>query len=345
MATKNKNLSKVKNKAKFTKSTVIKDVKKNKISNEDKLYSSHRKLKLPKYKSFKLQKKIKYHQPKLSSALSVLKKSLKLLNLNKRIYLGILAINLLLLMLLVNNSRNGLDISGLKDSLDSLNPNNGTSVLNIATLFGILVSSSSGSADTANSGAGIYQSIIMIIISISAIWATRQLLAKQKIKVKDSFYKSMTPVIPFVLTLFVIGLQLIPMAIGSWLYSQLIVNGIAVNAIEIAVSSVFIFLLILLSSYMLISSIFAPFIVTLPNMTPMIALRSARQLVKHRRLLVLRKILFLPLFLLVAAAVIMLPFLVYLPAVAEFIFFVISSLGWILSIIYMYNLYRELLNE
>lgn len=343
MVNKNKNTNK--GKVKATKRTVSKDIKKNKFTSEDNLYSSHRKLKLPKYKSFRLQKKIKYHQPKLSTAPAILKKSLTLLKLNKRIYLGILAVNLLLLLVLVNNSRNGLDISGLKDSLDSLNPNNGTSVLNIATLFGILVSSSSGSSDTANSGAGIYQSIIMIIISISSIWATRQLLAKQVIKVKDSFYKSMTPVIPFVLTLFIIGLQLIPMAIGSWLYSQLIVGGIAVNAIEIVISSVFIFLLILLSSYMLISSIFAPFIVTLPNMTPMIALRSARQLVKHRRLIVLRKLLFLPLFLLIAAAVIMLPFLVYLPSVAEFVFFVISSLGWIFSIIYMYNLYRELLNE
>ena len=72
------------------------------------------------------------------------------------------------------------------------------------------------------------------------------------------------------------------------------------------------FFLALLSLYMICSSLFALYIVTLPNVTPMKALRSARQLVLHRRFLVLRKILFMPLALLVLGAIIMIPLIIFL---------------------------------
>ena len=55
---------------------------------------------------------------------------------------------------------------------------------------------------------------------------------------------------------------------------------------------------------------FALYIVTLPDMTPMKALRSARELVRYRRWTVLRKVLFLPLMLLVVAAIIMVPIII-----------------------------------
>ena len=94
---------------------------------------------------------------------------------------------------------------------------------------------------------------------------------------------------------------------------------------------------------MICSSLFALYIVTLPNVTPMKALRSARQLVLHRRFLVLRKILFMPLALLVLGAIIMIPLIIFLTFAAEWIFFLLSM--FVLTVVhaYMYTLYRELL--
>jgi hypothetical protein len=96
---------------------------------------------------------------------------------------------------------------------------------------------------------------------------------------------------------------------------------------------------------MLASSLFALYIVTLPGMTPIRALRSARGLVRYRRWTVIRKILWLPLLLLLVAAVIMLPIIIWLTAVAQWVFFILSMFALLAVHSYMYALYRELLNE
>ena len=89
----------------------------------------------------------------------------------------------------------------------------------------------------------------------------------------------MYPLIPFILVLLVCCLQLLPLIIGSSLYSLVVSNGIAVQPIEKFVWALLFASLALLSLYMITSSLFALYISTLPDMTPMKALRSARELV------------------------------------------------------------------
>lgn len=80
-------------------------------------------------------------------------------------------------------------------------------------------------------------------------------------------------------------------------------------------------------------------------MTPVRALRSARQLTLHRRWTIIRKILYMIAAISVLIAVIMLPFLLWLPRIAEWVFFAVSPIGLLIPVAYLYNLYRELLNE
>ena len=143
--------------------------------------------------------------------------------------------------------------------------------------------------------------------------------------------------------LLVIGLQLIPFLIGGFLYSAVISNGIAVDALENILSALVFLLLALASLYMVCSSVFALYVVTLPDMTPMKALRSARELVRYRRWTVLRKLLFLPITLLVIAAVIMLPIILVVTPIAEWTYFVLTMMALAVIHSYMYALYRELL--
>ncbi|HSX47267.1 MAG TPA: hypothetical protein VLF63_00690, partial [Patescibacteria group bacterium] len=81
------------------------------------------------------------------------------------------------------------------------------------------------------------------------------------------------------------------------------------------------------------------------NMTPIKALRSAKQLVKGRRWVVLRKILYLPIAIVIAGSIVMLPFILLLTFISPWIYFLLTSFSLIVIHSYLYNLYRELLNE
>ena len=191
--------------------------------------------------------------------------------------------------------------------------------------------------------ASLYQTILFVLFSLAVIYTLRQTQAATTVRFKEAFYRSTYPLIPFLLVVFVIGLQLIPVAVGSWLYALVVGTGIAVHLVEIVAWGIIFFLLALLSLYMLTSSLFAVYIVTLPDMTPLQALRSARELVRFRRWTVLRKILFLPLMLLLIGIVILLPVVMYATVLAAYVILLYALGAIIITHAYMYQLYRELL--
>jgi hypothetical protein len=67
--------------------------------------------------------------------------------------------------------------------------------------------------------------------------------------------------------------------------------------------------------------------------------------VRYRRWTVLRKLLCLPVILLVVAAVVMVPIIVLLTPLAQWTFFLLTMGALTASLTYIYVLYRELLNE
>jgi hypothetical protein len=208
-----------------------------------------------------------------------------------------------------------------------------------AVIFGQMVGSVGGASTDVGAA---YQSMTIVIMSLAIIWTLRQLLSAKSVTVRDAFYKGMTPLVPFVLVLFVIGLQLAPLLLGGVVYG-IAFNGVAQGLIETLAWSTIIFLLVLLSIYMVCSSLFALYIVTLPGMRPMAALRSARGLVRYRRWTILRKLLFLPFALLVIGVIICVPLVMYAAAVAPFIFLLLSMMALFVVHAYIYSLYRELL--
>jgi hypothetical protein len=186
---------------------------------------------------------------------------------------------------------------------------------------------------------------LALITSLAVIWALRQTLLGKKNRVRDAYYRGMYPLVPFLLVLLVIALQLLPLLIGSTIYSIVLSNGIAVHAWEkIAWSGLFAGLTVI-TLYLISSSIFALYAVTIPDTTPMNALRSARQLVQGRRWVVIRKLLALPVLLLIAAAIIMLPIILVVTPLAPWIFFLLTMLSLTVMHTYLYLLYRELLHE
>lgn len=261
---------------------------------------------------------------------------------HKRLFISITLIYGLLNMILVQGLASGTDVGEIKEQLNKVFEGQFKELASSLSIFALLVSSA---GESSNQTAGAYQLFIALISSLAIIWALRQVKLGSSIRVRDAFYRGMYPLIPFILVLLVIGLQLIPLIIGSALYNIVLTNGIAVQLVEQVLWAAMFGVLALTSLYMLSSSLFALYIVTLPNMTPLKALRSARKLVKHRRWIVLRKVLSLPVILLVVVGLIMVPTIIILTPVAQFMFFVLTMFSLVAIHAYMYTLYRELLNE
>lgn len=301
-----------------------------------------RKLKGQKYKSFKLSKRIKNTQPKLPSSATIFKQTYQILKQNWRFFFGISLVYGILLLLFVRSVGGGVDVAGLKDTLSVVSGQT-NNLDNSFALFGILLS---GSATNNNEVIALYQTIIMFVTSLAIIWGLRQAKAgdkQQNLKAKKAFYKGMYPLVPVLLVLLVIGLELLPISFASSIYSATVGGGLAVTFVEKLFWAALSFLLVLLSLYLVSSSIFALFIAALPDMAPMRALRSARKLVLHRRFEVMRKLVFLPLVLLILLGLVIIPLIAFIPSVADAIFFIATVLALPFILGYIYNLYRSLL--
>jgi hypothetical protein len=335
MTKQNQPITKKSTKKKAVKSAVVTPVKARPPNNQPGRF------KLGTYYSLLSRPRIK-HPVRLSAVWQLSKTAALTLWQYRGLFIGITVVYGLLNLILVHGFANGTDVGSLKTQLSKIFSGNYGSLVSSLTIFVVLIGSAgNGSSSTA----GAYQALLVIVASLAIIWALRQVLTGTRPRIRDAYYRGMSPLVPFILVLLVIGLQLLPLLVGSTLYSLVISNGIAVHFVEKLFWAVLFVGLALLSLYMISSSIFALYIVTLPDMTPLKALRSARQLVRYRRWTVLRKLLFLPILLVVAAAIVMLPIIVWLTPLAPWVFFGLTMLAIAAVHTYTYTLYRELLNE
>lgn len=260
---------------------------------------------------------------------------------NWRLFLGIVAIYAALSIIFVGGIGGSGDLASVKSALSDATNGHLDQVSVGLTLFTFLI----GSAGTAaGQAAGAYQVVLLLLISLVLIWALRHVYIKEtNTHIRDAFYEAPQPLVPFVLVLCVVGLELLPLILGVIAYDFLVSYGILVDGLEHVVCVLAVLLLAVLSLYMVCSSIFALYVVTLPDMTPVKALRSARELVRYRRFAVLRKLLFLPIVLVVVLAVILIPIALFATPVATVALFVVTMLGVPVIISYGYELYRELL--
>lgn len=289
-----------------------------------------------KYRSFKLQKRVKPKMVDPPGSFKVLAQAFWLLKSEWKLFLGIVGIYTLLSLLLVQ-SFFGVDLSSAKETLDATTKTGWGVLGNGFSLLGQLAID----AGVAKGVADAYRLVLGLVMSLAIIWALRHIIAGNKVGIRDAFYEGMYPFVPFVLIFVVISLQLIPVAIGTYLFS---VVG-ATSGLEIAFWAILLAGLSLLTLYMLSSSVFALYIACLPGMYPMAALKSARQLVRYRRWAVMRRLLFLPLVLFVIMAIILVPIIIFATPAAVWVFFVLLMIGLPFIHSYMYSLYRGLLHE
>jgi hypothetical protein len=153
----------------------------------------------------------------------------------------------------------------------------------------------------------------------------------------------MGPLIPFLLVVFVIILQLLPITLGTAALGVVLTSVFSSQAAVTIIFSLFFVLLAGWSAYMLSSSVFALYIVSLPHMQPRQALRSAKSLVRFRRWQLMRKVLFLPLLILAIMAILIIPLILSATFLVVPVFYVLSGLSILFIHTYLYSLYRSML--
>jgi hypothetical protein len=271
----------------------------------------------------------------------ILAHSLSHLYRNKKLFLGILFVYGFLYILLVKGISANFQLGNLRQTLsDTFGGNQGSLKTGFA-LYGLLL----GSAGNGNTDmSGVYQTLLVLIVSLALIWALRQTYSgTTKLRIRDAFYKSTGQLIPILLVFLYMIVQSLPALVVGSLYNVVSSNGSLVTLPERVVAILIVVLGIFWTFYLLSASIFALYIVTLPNATPWSSLKAAKKLVKFRRGPIIRKVIFLPTVLLLFSAIILIPLIIFLAPAAEvlFVLFTVAVLGVVHS--YFYSLYRSML--
>lgn len=301
--------------------------------------SRPRQLRLPKYNLLHLRRRHRPPVAKIPNAFRLFVRACKVLVRRHRLFVGIVLVySLLNFVFVAGFNVGGTDIASLKTTLSGGHPSGWNLSLG-TSLFAYLLGSSSSSIASTSA----YQVLFVLISSLTLIWALRQVYAGNKVRIRDAFYFGVAPLTVFALVGLAISVQLAPLIFGAVLYTTAIGPGVALHTIELAGWTALSILLACVSIYLICSSLFALYISTLPDMTPMRALRSARQLVRYRRLSVLRKVLFIPVALFVIMAAVMLPIIWFATPIAPWVFFFMAMIELALFHSYMYALYRALL--
>ncbi|MFZ1323921.1 MAG: hypothetical protein WAQ57_02040 [Candidatus Saccharimonadales bacterium] len=278
---------------------------------------------------------------KIPNSIYILRQSFGHIWQNKRVFAGILLIFAIFYVTLVKGLATEFKLDEASRTIDEVVGDGiGTPTKAVALLGTLFGTTGSTTGDAAN----VYQIVLFIIVSLAIIWTLRQTFdGRTKLRIRDAYFKSMSPFITYIVVSFIILVQCIPALVGILVYSLVAGGGLAVGAAEQVLWLSVLIGSILVSGYFISSSLFASYIVTLPNMTPLLSLRSAKKLVRYRRLSVLRKVLFLPIFVLLCFIIIFLPLVILVPVLAEILFAILSFSLILLGHTYFYVLYRELL--
>ena len=267
--------------------------------------------------------------------------TLRLMGDNWRVLAGIMAVYLVLNSVFASGlSSLSLGVGDIKETLNDISGGSYGGLITALGTFIVLVSSSGSSSSQT---ASVLQSVLIVLVSLVVIWTLRHLVAGKKVALKQAYYRSTGQLVPFLLVIGALILRILPLALGTLLLQAVSSQGSAAGAPETVLVLLLFVGLAAWSVYMLCGAVFALYIVTLPDMEPRQALRSAKELAGFRRFKILRKFIFLPLAILFIIGAIIIPLIYLLPPLVAPVFYVLSASALLFAHAYLYNLYRSLL--
>ncbi len=149
--------------------------------------------------------------------------------------------------------------------------------------------------------------LIFLIIWLVTIFIVRHRLAGHKIKLRDGLYNAMTPLISTFVVFAVAVIQCIPIFILIIVYSAAVQTEFLATPFYALVFFIFAALMLLLSGYLLSSSLIALVAVSAPGLYPFKALHTASDLMMGRRIKFILRLIALIFALAIIWVIVMLP--------------------------------------
>ena len=202
----------------------------------------------------------------------------------------------------------------------------------------------------------VFMILLLLITWLVTVYLVRHIMAGHKIKLRDGFYNALTPMISTFCVIIVMFFELIPIFVVIVTYSAALSTDFLATPFYALLYFIFATLLVILSAYLISSSLMALVAVTAPGLYPLVALNTASDIVAGRRIKFIIRLIFLLFVLAVCWIVVMLPIILLdniLKANVEWLADVpIVSIGLlnmtIFSVIYfaiyIYLFYRKLLD-
>lgn len=177
----------------------------------------------------------------------------------------------------------------------------------------ILVStiSTGGLSGESSEAAVTFGVLIFLIIWLTTIFLLRHLMAGHKVKLRDGLYNAMTPLISTFLVFVVVLFQCIPIFLLIIAYSAAVQTEFLSTPFYALVFFVFAAIMILISVYLLSSSLMAFVAVSAPGLYPMRALNAASEMMMGRRVRLILRLIALILALGIVWVVVMMPLILF----------------------------------
>jgi len=311
------------------------------------------------HRSLKLSKRRDYRKKiTLPGYFSLTKSTHQMIWKNKKIFIGLLSVYALLTAVFI-----GIASQDLFNSLSDLMKETGSKisggnfgaigeagVLAITTVAG-------GATQNLNELQQMLALFFGIYVWLTTVWIIRNILNKNKFKLRDALYSSGSPFVPTLLISLLLIIQLFPFALALIILSASKLTGFASSGVEAMLLWVGIVLLATLSLYWLSATLFALIVATLPGVYPWRAYKTASDIVTGRRMVLLYRFLWMALLVVLTWAVIVVPtvllntwlgdvwpFFRNIPFIPILILIMsTATLIWVAT--YIYLLYRKIVDD
>lgn len=180
-----------------------------------------------------------------------------------------------------------------------------------AGLLLISTVSTGGLSGDSSEAATVFGVLIFLTVWLVTIFLLRHLMAGHKVKLRDGLYNAMTPLISTLLVLVVAVIQCIPIFFLIVVYSAAMQTDFLATPLYALAFFIFAALMVVISAYLLSSSLIALVAVSAPGLYPLKALRTASDLMMGRRIKFILRLVALIIMLAILWVVIMMPLILF----------------------------------
>lgn len=183
----------------------------------------------------------------------------------------------------------------------------------VATAGLLLISTvtTGGLSGGSSESAAVFAVLIFLVLWLTTIFLLRHRLAGHKVKLRDGLYNGMGPLLSTLAVFVVAVVQCVPIIVLVIVYSAAVQTNFLATPFYALLFFIFAMLMLLLSGYLLSSTLMALIAVTAPGLYPMEALRTASNLMAGRRIRFVLRIIALLILLVVMWVLVMMPLILF----------------------------------